>query len=90
MSPAPVNQRTHEPATFTGFTFPPFQAFQPFPPSLKPLLPFQPVPPYNDPVSQTVFWHRELPPLDGEVVAEHFLEATSDHVSGSISFRDEL
>ena len=41
-------------------------------------------------VSQTVFWHRELPPLDGEVVAEHFLEATSDHVSGGISYRDEL
>lgn len=41
-------------------------------------------------MSKTVFWHRELPPLDGEVVAEHFLEATSERVSGSISYRDEL
>lgn len=39
---------------------------------------------------QRVFWHRELPPLDGEVVAEHFIEATSDRVPGGLSHRDEL
>lgn len=37
-----------------------------------------------------MFWHRELPPLDGEVVGEHFIEATSDRVPGNLSHRDEL
>lgn len=41
-------------------------------------------------VSQRIFWHRELPPLDGEVVAEHFIDAHSDHVPGGLSHRDEL
>jgi len=41
-------------------------------------------------MSQTVFWHRELPPLDGEVAAEHVLEATSDRVSGAFSHHDEV
>ncbi len=41
-------------------------------------------------VTQKVFWHRELPPLDGEVVAEHVLEATSDRVPGAIAYQDEL
>ena len=31
-----------------------------------------------------VYWHRDLPPLDGEILGEHVLEATSDRVSGSI------
>ena len=39
---------------------------------------------------QTVFWHRELPPIDAEVMGEHVVEATSGHVSGTISHRDEL
>lgn len=39
---------------------------------------------------QTVFWHRDLPPLDGEVAGEHFLDATSDRVNGSLSYRDAL
>jgi len=37
-----------------------------------------------------VFWHRELPPLDGEVLHEHVVEASSDHVSGSIERHGEL
>lgn len=41
-------------------------------------------------MAQKVFWHRELPPLDGEVVAEHFVEATSDRVPGAIAYKDEL
>jgi len=40
--------------------------------------------------SQVVFWHRELPPRASEVVAEHFLESTSDRVPGTIEHRDEL
>ena len=39
---------------------------------------------------QTVFWHRDLPPLDAELVAEHTVEATSARVAGIISHRDEL
>jgi len=37
-----------------------------------------------------VYWHRELPPLDAELMAEHTVEATSDRVSGTIAHRDEL
>ena len=33
---------------------------------------------------KSVYWHRDLPPLDGEILHEHVLEATSDRVSGSI------
>ena len=41
-------------------------------------------------VTQRIFWHRELPPLDGEVVAEHVIEATSDRVDAGLSHKDEL
>ena len=34
--------------------------------------------------SKIVYWHRELPPLDGEILGEHVLEASSDRVTGSI------
>jgi len=37
-----------------------------------------------------VYWHRALPPLDAEVMAEHTLEAVSTRVSGRIAHRDEL
>jgi len=37
-----------------------------------------------------VYWHRDLPPLDAEVMAEHTLEAASTRVSGRIAHRDEL
>ena len=40
--------------------------------------------------AQVVFWHRELPPLDAEFMAEHTVEATSGRVAGSLSHRDEL
>ena len=39
---------------------------------------------------KVVYWHRELPPLDAELVAEHSVEADSDRVPGTISHRDEL
>ena len=39
---------------------------------------------------QIVYWHRELPPLDAELVAEHTVVATSGRVTGTISHRDEL
>jgi len=37
-----------------------------------------------------VYWHRELPPSDAELMAEHTIEATSGRVAGTISHRDEL
>jgi len=37
-----------------------------------------------------VYWHRELPPLEAELVAEHTVEATSSRVKGTIARRDEL
>lgn len=37
-----------------------------------------------------VYWHRELPPLDGNVIGEHTIEAASVHVPGTIAHRDEL
>ena len=39
---------------------------------------------------QVVYWHRELPPLEGELVAEHTVEANSNRVPGTIAHRDEL
>jgi hypothetical protein len=37
-----------------------------------------------------VYWHRELPPLDAELIAEHTVEANSGRVAGTIAHRDEL
>jgi hypothetical protein len=37
-----------------------------------------------------VYWHRELPPIDADVVAEHTVEANSSRVPGTIAHRDEL
>jgi hypothetical protein len=39
---------------------------------------------------RVVYWHRELPPLEAEPVAEHTVEADSGRVEGTISHRDEL
>ena len=37
-----------------------------------------------------VYWHRELPPLDGEPMHEDVIEATSDRVPGAIEAHGEL
>lgn len=42
------------------------------------------------PASKIVFWHRELPPLDATVMAEHTVEANSSRVAGTLAHRDEL
>jgi hypothetical protein len=39
---------------------------------------------------KAVYWHRELPPLDAEIIGEHTLEATSGRVPGTLSHRDDL
>ena len=45
---------------------------------------------HNSDDGKVVYWHRDLPPLDAELMAEHTIEATSDRVDGTISHRDEL
>jgi hypothetical protein len=42
------------------------------------------------PAVRSIYWHRELPPLDAEAMDEHTVEATSGRVPGSIAHRDEL
>ena len=37
-----------------------------------------------------VYWHRDLLPLDAELVAEHTVEASSSRVPGTLAHRDEL
>jgi hypothetical protein len=44
----------------------------------------------DDHSARTVYWHRELPPIDAEFVAEHTVEANSSRVPGTIAHRDEL
>lgn len=39
---------------------------------------------------KAVFWHRDLPPVDAEVIGEHTLEAVSGRVPGTLSHRDEI
>jgi hypothetical protein len=44
----------------------------------------------GDGQTKIVYWHRELPPLQAELMAEHTVEATSSRVAGTIAHRDEL
>jgi hypothetical protein len=44
----------------------------------------------NSDHEKVVYWHRELPPSDAELMAEHTLEATSGRVAGTLAHRDEL
>ena len=37
-----------------------------------------------------IYWHRDLPPLDADVVAEHVVEAASDKADYHFDRRDEL
>ena len=37
-----------------------------------------------------VYWHRNLPPLDADPVAEHTVEANSERVPGDLAHRDDL
>lgn len=46
-----------------------------------------PIPPDDCP---RVYWHRELPPVDADIIGEHVLEATSKRVQGTLAHRDEL
>jgi hypothetical protein len=37
-----------------------------------------------------VYWHRELAPLEAEVMAEHTIESNSSRIAGTLAHRDEL
>lgn len=39
---------------------------------------------------KVIFWHRELPPLEAEMLGEHTVEATSERVPSGLAHRDEL
>jgi hypothetical protein len=43
-----------------------------------------------DTAPRVVFWHRDLPPLDAELMDEHTVEATSSRVSGRLAHGDAL
>ena len=48
------------------------------------------MPTIEDAARKCIYWHRELPPLEAELMGEHVLEATSSRVQGSLAHRDEL
>jgi hypothetical protein len=43
-----------------------------------------------DAEGKTIYWHRELPPIDAEPIGEHVVEATSGRVPDTIAHREEL
>ena len=40
--------------------------------------------------AKTIYWHRDLPPLDAELIGEHTLEADSKRISSALAHRDQL
>jgi hypothetical protein len=38
---------------------------------------------------QTIYWHRDLPPIDAEIMGAHIVEATSTRVPGTLAHGDE-
>ncbi len=44
----------------------------------------------DDETPKTIYWHRELPPLDAEILGEHTVEAVSARIPGTLAFRDKL
>ena len=48
--------------------------------------------PPHDPEAgvKTIYWHRELPPLDAEPLGEHVVEADSMRVIGNLAHRGDL
>lgn len=44
----------------------------------------------SDKPETIIYWHRDLPPVEAEAMAEHTVEAASVRVPGTLSHRDEL
>src|SRR5262245_59446974 len=42
------------------------------------------------PDDRRIYWHRELPPLTAELMADHTIEADSGRIAGTLAHRDEL
>lgn len=40
--------------------------------------------------SKIIFWHRDLPPLEAEVVGDHTIEADSTRITGRLARHDDL
>ena len=40
--------------------------------------------------TKRIYWHRDLPPLTAEFMAEHTVEADSSRVEGTLAHRNEL
>ncbi len=40
--------------------------------------------------SKRIYWHRDLPPLAAELVADYTVEASSGRVPGTLAHRDDL
>jgi hypothetical protein len=41
-------------------------------------------------IPQVVYWHRELPPANAEILGEGMIEATSSHTVAAVPHCDEL
>lgn len=54
------------------------------------LLVYQPSRTMIEAEARTVFWHRDLPPLDAELLGEHIVEARSKRVNGDLAHRNAL
>jgi hypothetical protein len=39
---------------------------------------------------KTIYWHRELPPLDAQPMGEHVVEAVSTRMADTIANREQL
>lgn len=44
----------------------------------------------GDDNTKVIYWHRELPPFDAELMGEYTMEATSHRVPGTLAHRDEV
>lgn len=42
------------------------------------------------PDARRIYWHRELPPLTADVIAEHTVEADSSPIPGMLIRRDDV
>lgn len=41
-------------------------------------------------MTSTIYWHRELPPVDADPVAEYSMDAASARVPDTLAHREEL
>lgn len=44
----------------------------------------------DESAARVVYWHRDLPPLDTELLGEHVVEATSPRIAGRLARHDDI